>query len=363
LLIQNGAGSAAAFLGDPAVSGVTGMGSTAFGLAAGPQSSGAFVSADRVLARPLAVGETFSFDWGINWDSDTGLKGFEIFSGSTALFKVMQNGFPGSVSFYEWFGVGEVPTGLGFGTHPMRWTFRQLDAQAVRVSATSRQGGSGVAFTRDVPVPGAVSGLHWFSVGMEPDARRYSLFERLAIEPLAAGGGDLSGSTIFVRLAAGVMPGDFGGEMVLASGAEISASIAVSGSVGPANAYDSWAVSHGMDPGGDGARGADADGDGHSNLHEFLFGSSPVQATGSLWRHEMQPSGLVLTFIGRETGVSYKLVSTVDLVAGTWAEESLVMTEPTDQGGMTPGYKRRQVVVPNPVGNRFFRLQAAESSP
>jgi hypothetical protein len=41
----------------------------------------------------------------------------------------------------------------------------------------------------------------------------------------------------------------------------------------------------------------------------------------------------------------------------------LAMTEATDQGGMPQGYHRRQVVVPNPSGTRFFRLQAAEPSP
>ena len=39
------------------------------------------------------------------------------------------------------------------------------------------------------------------------------------------------------------------------------------------------------------------------------------------------------------------------------------MTEATDQGGMPQGYRRQQVIVPNPSGARFFRLQAAEISP
>ncbi|MEX1045348.1 MAG: endonuclease, partial [Chthoniobacterales bacterium] len=174
LFIQSGTGAASTFIGDPAASGLTGMASAAFGLQASPESSGAFVSADRALAQPLAVGEALSFDWGINWDSAGGLKGFEIFSGSTALFKVTQNGFPGPITLYEWFGAGEVQTGLTYGPHPMRWAFRQLDAQTVRITATSREGGSQAVFTRDVPVPGAVSGLHWFVSSMEPDPRRHS---------------------------------------------------------------------------------------------------------------------------------------------------------------------------------------------
>ena len=355
----------AAFLGDPAVSGVNGMSETAFGLMAGPGGSGAFVSADRPLARPLAVGEALSFDWGINWDSNTGLKGFEILSGSTALFKVMQNGFPGPISLYEWFGAGEVPSGLAYGTQPMRWTFRQLDAQTVRVTATSREGGNEVVFTRDVPVPGAVNGFHWFALDMEPDVRRHSFFDRLALEPAAPGGGDLSSVAIYVRLAAGAMPlAEISGEVVLTSGGQTFATVGVSGAVAPASIYDSWALSHGLDPQGNGARGADADGDGHSNLREFLFGVSPAQATSSLWRHELQQAGLVLTFVGRQAGVAYKLMSAGNLATGAWVEEeasSIALA--ADQDDMPEGYERRQVTVPKPSGNRFFRLQAVESSP
>jgi hypothetical protein len=82
-----------------------------------------------------------------------------------------------------------------------------------------------------------------------------------------------------------------------------------------------------------------------------------------LWRPELQPSGLVLFFSGRETGVLYKLMSTGDLAGELWTEEALAIAEATDQSGVPEGYKRRHVIVPAPSGNRFFRLQAVESSP
>jgi hypothetical protein len=135
----------------------------------------------------------------------------------------------------------------------------------------------------------------------------------------------------------------------------------LSGTVTGDSAYDSWAQSHGLDPQGNGARGADADNDGYSNLREFLFGSLPTQPTGSLWRHEMKPAGLVLTFVAREGGVSYKLMSTGNLAAGTWAEESSARAEAAGQEGVPGGYQRRQLIVLNPSGNRFFRLQGVET--
>jgi hypothetical protein len=122
-------------------------------------------------------------------------------------------------------------------------------------------------------------------------------------------------------------------------------------------------LAFGCGPQGNGLRGADADGDGHSNLHEFLFGALPSQATSSLWRHEMQASGLVLTFVGRETGAAYKLMSTANLAGGAWIEEVLAIAETAAQDSVPSGHKRQQVIVPNPSGNRFFRLKAVESFP
>jgi endonuclease I len=353
-----GGGTAAAILGDPADSGVTGMAGTAFGLmAAGPADSDAFVSADRPLARPLAVGEAMSFDWGINWDSDNGLKGFEVLSGSAALFKVMQNGFPGLISLHEWFGAGDVPTGLGYGTHPMRWTFRQIDAQTVRVTATSREGGGEVVFNRDVPVPGAVSGFHWFASGMEPDMRRYSFFDRLAIEPITAGGGDLPPTAIHVRLAAGSEAAEVGGDITLTSGGSNSASVAVAGFVAPASAYDHWAHSHDLDPAGDGARAADPDGDGFSNGQEFAFGSDPKNCTASLINSEASKGELVVTWLER-SGVNYRVQSAPSLAMSSFAEDDTVTIVDSAASPTPPvGYTRKQFTVAA-TGSKFYRVSA-----
>jgi hypothetical protein len=70
---------------------------------------------------------------------------------------------------------------------------------------------------------------------------------------------------------------------------------------------------------------------------------------------------LVLTFVGRDLGAAYKVMSTGNLAGGEWTEESLAITEAKDQSGVPQGQKRRQVILPNPSGNRFFRLQATEA--
>jgi hypothetical protein len=220
-----------------------------------------------------------------------------------------------------------------------------------------------VIYSTNVPVPGAVSGLWWFAAEMEPDVRRISYYDNLNIAPIALGGGALSQANVFVRLTTNAPSGAVTGTLSLSSAGQALGSVALSGTVtGTASPYDAWAQSHGLDPQGNGARGADPDNDGHSNLREFLFGSLPTQPTGSLWRHEMPPSGLVLTFVGRESDASYKLMSSGNLAAGTWSEEALEIAETQDQNGVPLGYKRRHVVVPSLSGNRFFRLEALEPS-
>lgn len=361
IFASEGTGQAEAYLGNPTNSAVEGMAPIAFALRASPERSGANVWAWRPLELPLAAGEALSFDLGINWDSDNGSKGFMLVSGSATILSVIQYGFPGQV--YLWYDNTFVDTGLVYGTRPMRWTFRQVDAQTLNVTVTSREGGVNAAYSTNVPVPGAVTGVWWFAAEMEPDVRRISYYDNLNIAPIASGGGALSQANVFVRLAANAPPRALIGTLSLSSAGQSLASVALSGTVtGTTTAYDAWAQSHGLDPQGNGARAADPDGDGHSNLREFLFGSLPTQAAGSLWRHELQPAGLVLTFFAREGGVLYKLMSTSSLIAGAWSEEALDISNTQDQNGVPLGYERRQVVVPNSAGNRFFRLQALESN-
>ena len=56
------------FIGDPNAASITTFGSTAFGQFANPTGSGAFANADRSLASAMQVGDTFSFQWAINFD-------------------------------------------------------------------------------------------------------------------------------------------------------------------------------------------------------------------------------------------------------------------------------------------------------
>jgi len=336
---QNAAGSAGASIASPADSEVTGFGDRAFSLYATPAGSGAYAYATRPFNAPLAVGDTFSFRWAVNWDPNTtsGYNYFSIGSGGASLLTIWQGFNPGSIYFYAP-GASTVNTGIAHGTGPMTWTFTLLDANTLRVAATRRDGSSDIVFTRDITVAGAPDYFVSYAYQLDPDIRRRAYFNDLRIGSPSPGGGRLTSRLVYVRLASTAPAGNVSGALALSSGEQSLASVGVSGTVtGTISTYDAWAQSHGLDPKGNGARGADADGDGHSNLREFLFGAPPAQAT------------------------TYKLMSTGSLAGGAWVEEVLDISEATDQEGVPAGQKRRQVIVPKPTNNRFFRLQATET--
>jgi hypothetical protein len=132
-----GSGFAGWFLGNPSDAGISGLSDPSFGLFANPEISGAFVNADRNFFQPLPIGATFSFQWGVNWDSDgTGNKGINIYSGGaggTQLININMGGsaaitINGDAMFSE------------YGTQAMTLHFELLSETQLRVYGTGRDG-------------------------------------------------------------------------------------------------------------------------------------------------------------------------------------------------------------------------------
>jgi autotransporter-associated beta strand protein len=123
----------------------------------------------------------------------------------------------------------------------------------------------------------------------------------------------------------------------------------------PVSAYNSWLTNYPSlaNTNGD----ADPDGDGHTNLHEFLFGGNPNQGQGGLFHASQQQGGLVLTFLWLESSGAYDVLTTSNLVSGPWQTEQIVPSEAIDQSAVPAGYKRYQVTIPAPNGSRFYRLR------
>ena len=106
---------------------------------------------------------------------------------------------------------------------------------------------------------------------------------------------------------------------------------------------------------------ADPDGDGFSNLAEFLFGSNPTQPTGSLSTLGTNGSGdIVLSWLQRDSGALYALLESTTMEQGSWDFSSLVPTLSSDQTGVPEGYSRHEVEIPVASTRMFFRVEAID---
>ncbi len=352
-----GTGTAGALLGHPADSGVTGLGDRAFSLFASPADSGAWSYASRAFNAPMTVGDSFSFRWAVNWDPNTssGYNYFNLTSGGASLLTIWQGNNPGPINFRAANGT-TINTGIAYGTGPMTWVFKLLDATTLRVTATRRDGSSDVVFTQDITVAGSPDALSCYAYQLDDDIRRRMYFDDLRIDSVLPGGGRLPATTVYLRLAADAPVGELGGAINISSNGQSLASIAVSGMVVASGSYEDWANSHGLDPGSDGAPSADPDGDRHTNAQEYAFGMDPRENNASLVNTGMVDGSLTVTWL-EHSDVTYNVQSTANL-ATAFTDDGTVMVDdgPTDP---TPpaGYTRKQFTVPA-SGAKFYRVTA-----
>lgn len=172
-----GTGFAGSFIGDPSFAGVTGMSTNSFGLFANPGGSGATVTVARGMSNALGVGDTFSFQWGINWDSDVGNKGFNLAVGGTQLLNVNQAGFPGDITFEG------ANTGIAYGTGPMTWSFTLTTPSNLLVTSSARDGTTTPVFTTNLTVAAAPDAFSFYASAMGDGDQRQSYFNNLSVVP------------------------------------------------------------------------------------------------------------------------------------------------------------------------------------
>jgi len=168
------------FVGNPAKGGVVGMATNSFALYANPNGSGASVDAERGLNNTLAVGQTLSFQWGMNYDSGSGgNKGFNLYSGGVEIFNI-NNGGSSAIT------CNGVNVGFGYGTAVMTWSFTRVDANTVTVSANDRDG-SGTFLTNVVVSNASVDKLKFYAFSMQAGDAAQPYFNNLLVtEPVAS---------------------------------------------------------------------------------------------------------------------------------------------------------------------------------
>ena len=165
------------FIGNPDSAGISGMSTTSFGLGANGSSS-AYANAERRLGTSLAIGQTLSFEWSINWDSGPGGKGFDIYSGSSKILTI-NNGGNSNVT------CNGSDIGFAYGNNAMTWSFTRTDATTISVTANGRNGTD--FFSADVVVAdGAIDLVTFYAYNMQSGNEAQPYFNNLTVtEPVA----------------------------------------------------------------------------------------------------------------------------------------------------------------------------------
>ena len=138
-----------------------------------------YVNIDRDFTQALNVDDSFALDFGVNWDSDIGNKGFSLFANGVEVINVNHGGYPGEIT------VNDNPGITNYGAGTMRWTFTQVAADQISVYATGRDGTETFATTVTAAnAYGYLDHVRFYSAGLAGDApdQRQSYFDNLTLE-------------------------------------------------------------------------------------------------------------------------------------------------------------------------------------
>ena len=165
------------FIGNPASAGITAMSTTSFGLGA-RESASAYANAERRLNTSLAIGQTLSFQWSINWDSGPGGKGFDVYSGSSKILTI-NNGGDSAIT------CNGSNVGFAYGNNVMTWSFTRTDATTISVMANGRNGTD--SFSSNIVVAdGAIDRVIFYAYNMQIGDQAQPYFNNLTVtEPVA----------------------------------------------------------------------------------------------------------------------------------------------------------------------------------
>lgn len=126
---------------------------------------------------------------------------------------------------------------------------------------------------------------------------------------------------------------------------------------GSAVSYETWALVIPNETDRD--RTDDADGDGFLNVDEFLFGTSPNVANGSLAGFEATGAGLVIRWNQRANSSSvYLLKESTTLLDNPWPPSTAVISDNAVQD--LPDYVRKEALIPVDSTRKFVRIEATE---
>jgi hypothetical protein len=158
-VISNG-GNATNILGDPADAGITGMNATSFryGGTSGYSDVGRTFTA-------LQVGDTFSFQWGNNWDTNSaGNKGVNIYTGGFSGNQVVNINMASSANIT----INGQPMFNNYGTAAISLNFEYVATNSLRVFATGRDGAE--TFDQTFSVAGSPDAFKLYAGDLNADS-------------------------------------------------------------------------------------------------------------------------------------------------------------------------------------------------
>ena len=157
--LSSGGGAAGSFVGDPSSAGITGMNSSSFGLYANGLG-GPYVNAERTISSSLAVGQTLSFKWSINFDSgELGNKGFNLLAGTNQIFNI-NNGGSAAIT------LNGTNVNFSYGTAAMTWSFTRTGNNSIFISANGRDG-SGSLSTNVVVSNASIDKIRFYASSLQ----------------------------------------------------------------------------------------------------------------------------------------------------------------------------------------------------
>lgn len=136
-----------------------------------------YIDLNRSFSQALNVNDSFEFDFGINYDSGSGNKGFNLYANGVQVINVNNAGSSALT-------INGSPALANYGTNTMHWTFTQAAADKIAVAATGRDGSE--TFSTTVTVAsgyGYVGGLRFYAAGVSSDFQdqRQSYFNNLTL--------------------------------------------------------------------------------------------------------------------------------------------------------------------------------------
>lgn len=195
---SQGSGTAGVFIGDPAAAGISGMSSNSIGFYANPLGSGANAEIQRAFGSALAVGHTFSFQWGLNWDSNTNAsnRGFNLIGdGTTELININMGGsatitINGTNMFTQ------------FGSAAFVLNFTRTGANSLRVFGTGRNGSE--SFDQTFTIASAPQSFKFYFNATEANVDQRQMYVNdFAITSVGGSGSTTSTTVTITRLPEG----------------------------------------------------------------------------------------------------------------------------------------------------------------